>query len=516
VTPLEDVEYVYTQADGKPLIKKIRYYKYVDGQMKKTFRLEGIKRDQWVSGIEHLNGQRETLYNLPAILKYKASRTIYIVNGEKAADRMAKEKLIATCQPFGEGGSALEAKGKWKPRHILTGAIHVVIVADLDDVGEAYAGFVASQIQGKALKVEIVQSATGKARDDAYDHFESGFKVSDFVQRKDLLPARGLPRRSFGAVFNPIELEHLVYPYLPKGKCILLDADGGIGKSTLCLAWAASLSRGIHPTKFTTLEAPIRTLYLHKGEDTDEELETVYRANGGLEGFLEFAGADLEFDSAGLRLVQETIEDGKFGLVVVDALFYFIDQVVKDSAVAMDVVGVIAGLNKVAFETGASFLNVRHTTKGHMNKLASELGMGSVQFRNSHRGQLVARFHPDKRGVVVVTDEKGSILNPRGEHFCFLKVGAELQYLHGIEDPFSNGSVSPECKTKLTNAERIITDMLTGEWVPVHQIFLACKELGINKRTVETAKAKLAIRYRRGGPEGPVYATIPVEDPFAD
>lgn len=297
----------------------------------------------------------------------------------------------------------------------------------------------------------------------------------------------------------------------------MLDADGGVGKSTLCLAWAAALSRGLHPITFVPLAGgPVKTLYLHKGEDSDEELETIYRANRGVPGMIEYAGEGLNFDSKGLRELEETIIDGDFGFVVVDALFYFLEGAVKgEGYAALDCVGVLTGLNKVAANTRAGFMCQRHTTKGVIGKAASELGMGSVQFRNSFRGQLVARYHPDKRGVVVVTDEKGSILNPKAEHFCYRRMGNEVEYLQREANPFDTVGGLP--LTKVVSAERMLSDLLSGQWMTVQAIFECCKEAGIGRRTVEEAKAKLPIKYRRGGPDGPVFATIEIEkDEFED
>lgn len=247
---------------------------------------------------------------------------------------------------------------------------------------------------------------------------------------------KGLAVRGFDIKkFGPKVPEYLIYPYFQKGKCVLLDADGGTNKSSLMLALAAAMSCGVIPMTGETCE-PVRTLYLHKGEDEDLELATVYVANGGDLSMIDFYDGDLVIDDDGAKLIEETITDGGYGLVVVDALFYFLSALMETTNHNLPAMVVMERLNRVAQRTGAVFVDIRHTKKGNPDTKASDMGMGSVQFRNSHRGQLVARWHPDERGVVVVTDEKGSILNPRGPHFCFRRQGNEIQFIDDMPNPF--------------------------------------------------------------------------------
>lgn len=318
------------------------------------------------------------------------------------------------------------------------------------------------------------------------------------------LGVRTLPRGL--AAFEP---EYLAHPYLPAGKCVLLDADGGTGKTSLALAWAASLSRGLHPTTFARLPGgPVRTLYLHRGEDADEELETVYRANGGVAGRIRYAGSRLGLDKPGCDLVARAIRGGDYRLVVLDALMYFLEGAVRDANTAMDVNPAIQRLNAIARATGCTFLNVRHTRKGALGAEASALGMGSVAFRNAHRGQLVARFHPDReahRGLVVVTDEKGSLMVPRGDPFMFRRVGHEIQYVRGVENPFAApGSAPPPSRVppspngKLDAAQAALALALGPGWALARDCEDALSP-HYSDITLRRAKAALGLISRRRG-----------------
>lgn len=515
------VEYLYVDGEGRPLFKKRRYYAWRDGRWEKAF---AQTLPDGTPGVAGLQERAKTLFDLPRVREaIRAGEPVYVNEGEKACLALREAGAAATCQPGGADGARPEAK--WLPAHTeaLRGARLVRVVADRDPVGEAYAAYVAAQVSGVAARVEVVQAAVETPKADAFDHLAAGKGLDAFVSRPDLGPRRGLRVRSAPEEFVPVEIRHLVEPYLPIGKCVLFDADGGTGKTTMAVAWAAALSRGLHPLSFEPLaQGRVRTLYLHKGEDSDDEIETVYRANGGVPGALFFLEAEdaarLKFDAEGLRRVQETIEDARVGLVVCDALFYFLDGVVGDGYKAMDAVGVLTALNRVAAQTGAVFLNIRHTTKGAVGTAASNLGMGSVQFRNSHRGQLVARWHPDRRGVVVVTDEKGSLLNPRGEHFMYRRVDQEVQYLRNEANPFCSGeAVRPG--GKLEQAKALLRETLTGQYVPTARVIDAAAARGIGKRTVETARAQLKVQSVKGGGDDGWLLHLPApheEDPFAD
>lgn len=490
--PMRETAYTYKDSSGAAVMRKLRIERH--GQ-KKTFKLEAYLKGAWQPNLQGLNGQRHTLYNLPAVRKAIADgSTVYVNEGEKACDYMASKGLVGTCQAFGADASP---EKKWLSVHTdqLRGAV-VVIVADRDEVGEGYAKHVAAQLSGVAKSVRVVQSKTEGAKDDAYDHLAKGYTESDWSERRDLLPPRGLQTtRIDKATFQPSSIEYLVKPYLPKGKCVLLDADGGTGKTSLALAWAGALTSGYEPVTGNRRE-PCRILYLHKGEDDSAELATVFQANNGDFDNIEFYDGDLTFDHAGLKQVSEAINDGKFRLVVVDALFYFLLGMMDDTYNALPALGVMQRLNHLASATQCTFWNIRHTKKGQVGQKASDLGMGSVQFRNSHRGQILLRYHPTNKGLVVATDEKGSLLVPRGEHFCYRRVGLEIQYVHGVEDPFSPDADQPKV-SKLDQAKAFLVEHCTGQFVKVEWLKQLATERKLGWRTVEEAKSILGVEHTK-------------------
>jgi hypothetical protein len=157
-----------------------------------------------------LKGTGTVLYRLPELIAAKQEDpfdtiTVYIAEGEKDVDRLLAEGLVATCNPMGAG--------KWKSaynEHLAD--INVVIVADYvpsipgkdEDPGFMHAAQVYDSLTAAGCKtVRVVRAKTGK---DAFDHFEAGHGVDDFVPltRADLPAAAQAPKPAAKANETPL------------------------------------------------------------------------------------------------------------------------------------------------------------------------------------------------------------------------------------------------------------------------------------------------------------------------
>lgn len=99
-----------------------------------------------------LGDVRKVLYRLPAVVDaVKSGWTIYLVEGEKDADALAKLGLVATTNAMG-------AKG-WRAEYAeqLRGAAECVVLPDKDEPGRAYAQQVAKALAGVVGKVRTVE-----------------------------------------------------------------------------------------------------------------------------------------------------------------------------------------------------------------------------------------------------------------------------------------------------------------------------------------------------------------------
>ena len=507
----EEIVYRYTDAEGKYLFEKVRRVK-PDGS--KTFIQRIWDGNEFTYGLKSLGNESSTLYRLPELLKaIKEGKTVYICEGEKAVDRMYRAGAAATCQP--RGADKNRPEGNWLVWHtaIFRGA-NAIVVADIDEVGEAYAKYVAAQLTGLCASVSVVQSKTGQPKHDSYDHLNAGYSLEEFVPRPDLMPLVGLAVSTFSEEFKPVEMDFLWEPYFPKGKCILLDASGGTGKTSLMASISAMMSNGLTPVTGEPTGQCVKTLYLHQGEDQSEEIETIYRACGGKPGGMLYYDVPFALDNRGVKSIEETIVAHGIGLVVVDALFYFLVSLTDAGNNAMEILPVMQRMNAMAARTGVCVVNIRHTVKGGgLERAASDLGMGSVQFRNSHRGQLVARRHPEDWGLVVVTDEKGSLLVQKGDPFGYRRIGNAIEFVPGCGNPFEK-----EAKElpRDVEADAFVMKELMGRFVSIENLMLYADALSINPARIRQSLKRVQhqVKMMSGAPMLHIPAP-PGYDPFA-
>jgi hypothetical protein len=115
------------------------------------------------------------IYRLPEILDSSANLNVWVVEGEKDADRLWSIGVPATTCP--QGGSM--GKSKWTPAHSewLVGR-DVMVVADRDETGWAHAESVINSLMGVARSIEIVRAVEGK---DISDHLDAGHTLAQLV-----------------------------------------------------------------------------------------------------------------------------------------------------------------------------------------------------------------------------------------------------------------------------------------------------------------------------------------------
>jgi len=134
-------EYIYTDYDGKPLHKKIRY-------IPKSFSQSRYEAGKWEKG---LNGITPVLYNLPAVREaIKKGDWIFIPEGEKDADNIRKFGLCATTQAMGAG--------TWLQSYndALAGA-NVCLIVDKDKAGRDHRRLVAPQLVNICDSLKVIE-----------------------------------------------------------------------------------------------------------------------------------------------------------------------------------------------------------------------------------------------------------------------------------------------------------------------------------------------------------------------
>lgn len=167
--------YSYVDEAGTVLFEKVRFEP-------KDFRQRHAGPSGWVW---NLTGVRRVLYRLPEVVAaVAAGAPVWLCEGEKDADALARAGVVATC--WTEGAWKPGQAPKWRPEYTetLRGA-RVAIVRDRDDAGRHTAATIAQLLKGVAAAVIIVEPAEGK---DAYDHLAAGRTVAELAPVRNLTP----------------------------------------------------------------------------------------------------------------------------------------------------------------------------------------------------------------------------------------------------------------------------------------------------------------------------------------
>ena len=144
--------YRYLDAQGKPLFEVARIDTSRDGKRSKTFRQHVLVGPGFtfplVKGVP--DALKDTLYRLPEVIAAKAAKEpIYLVEGEKDADSLAKTGRCATTGVMGAG--------KWREAHSeALRDCQVIIIQDNDKPGQDHARLVAGCLAGRAREVRVI------------------------------------------------------------------------------------------------------------------------------------------------------------------------------------------------------------------------------------------------------------------------------------------------------------------------------------------------------------------------
>lgn len=227
----EVAAYDYCDETGAPLYQAVRFEP-------KTFRQRRYTEDGTLAW--GLDGARLVLYRLPELLAADPALTVFVVEGEKDADRLGAAGLVATTSVMGAG--------KWRPEYAeALRDRHVVVVPDNDRPGREHADAVTASLVGVAASVRMLTLDGIPDKGDVSDWLDAGHTADELEIRAASVDPMGRPRPEYPIrtlsdlmaqehVPNAQILEGLVW----KGKVHWLFARAGTGKTV----W--SLVKGLH------------------------------------------------------------------------------------------------------------------------------------------------------------------------------------------------------------------------------------------------------------------------------
>ena len=223
--------YIYRSDNGDAYLRVVR-------MSDKSFRQFHIDGDQWVSGKP---AGPKIPYRLPELLA-APDDPVFIVEGEKDADRLASLGLVATTNS--------EGAGKWTPEMSLwLVGRDVYVIPDNDAVGEAHA----LSIQSTLPQAIIVRLQNLRPKGDVSDWLDDGHTTDELMQIA-LSPPVEIPAETLSRL-SPTPFTWTAPELLPKrqwlyGRHLIRKyvsttiAPGGLGKSSLIVVEVLAMTSG--------------------------------------------------------------------------------------------------------------------------------------------------------------------------------------------------------------------------------------------------------------------------------
>ena len=214
------------------------------------------------------------------------------------------------------------------------------------------------------------------------------------------------------ADIDPIEVEWVWHPYIPRGKLTLLEGDPGQGKSWISLGIATALSLGHGLPGQEDPKLPSRVLVMTAEDGLDDTIRPRLDSMGAdVTRVYACEGVD-SFDEEGLDLLENRAAELRPDLMVVDPLVAYIGARV-DIHRANETRAVLSRLASIADRTRSAVLAIRHLNKSSGGK-AIYRGLGSIDFTAAVRSVLLVGQDPDDTTSGAVVHIKSN-LAPRGD-----------------------------------------------------------------------------------------------------
>lgn len=138
--------------------------------------------------INNLDGVVRVPYRLPEMLA-EPNHTIFIVEGEKDADRLVREGLVATTNAGGAG-----ARSVWPTLARWFEGRRVVILPDNDEAGRRHGEHIAETLSDTVTSIKVVQLPDLNEKGDVSDWLDAGHTIRELRRLVHQIPSGlGIP-----------------------------------------------------------------------------------------------------------------------------------------------------------------------------------------------------------------------------------------------------------------------------------------------------------------------------------
>jgi putative DNA primase/helicase len=457
-----------------------------------------------------LAGVERLLYRLPETLAaIRSDTTVFVVEGEKDADRLAALGLAATTNPGGAG--------KWRPPYSAAlGGARVVLLPDNDDAGRSHACAVAAGLAGTAAEVRLLELPSLPPKGDVSDwiaerqhagctttdlrrELEALARAAPLVVPGTLAPATRPSRVRWLSEIKPEPVAFLWRPYIPLRKLTLLEGDPGQGKSWISAALAAGGSRGDGLPDLPAFP-PFRTLFFTAEDGLADTLRPRLDALGA--DCSRVCAHDQPLNLAAeddLTELEEALARYAPQLVVVDPLVAYLGAKL-DAYRANEVRSILAPLARLAESYACAILAVRHLNKAKGTR-SIYAGQGSIDFAGAARSVLLAGSSNDDSDEHALVHIKSNLARLGGAVAYTID---EQGFRWGGPSPLrASDLLAPEVTTEdssaLSEARLFIRNLLASGPVPVAEVWAAASRAGISEITLRRAKQREGVTTQHRG-----------------
>lgn len=314
--------------------------------------------------------------------------------------------------------------------------------------------------------------------------------------------------------------------YIPLGKVTVIEGDPDLGKSTLTLALAASVSAAL-PLPDGTRVNPADVLFVTYEDGVADTIAPRLIAAGGdpehvhvLDGVTDEGEERLMSFPKDMEALEREIRATGALLVVLDPLGAAL-AASTDANKDSDVRRALAPLARLAERTGVAIVIVRHLAKG-ARRNAIIAGSGSIGIGAAARVVLVVHPHPEDPQKRVLSVVKCNVARHAPSLVFYLVDagnGAARIVWDGISPLSANDltavrSDDPGDRGATEEARYWLRELLTkrGE-APKRELLEEGKKEGITQRTLERAKDLAGVKHYRDGFGAPVMWYLPPFSP---
>lgn len=488
------------------------------------------ERGRWVLGAM---ASPRPLYGLGDLRKLDKGSTVYICEGEKAADAARSLGLNATTSV---GGSNAPHFADWRP----LAQMRVVVLPDNDKAGEEYASAVTRQLQEvgaesvRIFRLTSLDPALPESGDIA-DLVDQAEDLGALRTRLETLASETAPEPVMQEAQEPVHrsrmpvivkldevkperIDWLWNDRIARGKLTVLAGDPGLGKSFVTLDIAARISKGLawpdrpdenhEPGGVVLLSAEdgiadtIRPRLDAAGADVSRIVAIEAVSEQERSGKTRARPFDLTSDIESLEQAVHVIDECK--LVIIDPITAYLGA--TDSHKNGEIRGLLAPLSAFAEKYDVAVLMVSHLNKNTGGAVIYRT-MGSLAFTAAARAAwIVIKDDNDQRRRLMLPIKNNIAPDTGGLAYCIVPgdndqpaiewepdgVQASADELLSHQHTKSNGGA-------LEEAKQWLLDVLSDGPVPAVDIKQSAKRDGIASRTLERAKQSLGVVADRKG-----------------